>query len=179
MTHRMFLDGQLDLIVGFFSERNFDYALAGAMALNAYGYCRSTRDVDLVTCLEYQNELIRFLESKGFETLYRSEAFSSHLMQGSSVRFDFVYVDGPTGDAIFREAKEMAVFQEGSIRVVSVMHLIALKLFAARNDPGRKIREIADILELMKLNPVDRSEVESLLKDYGLESLAFMIFGEE
>jgi len=53
--------------------------------------------------------------------------------------------------------------------VVSPEHLIQLKLFAIRNDPGRKFKELADIRELIHRTPIDREKIrEQFIRD-GLE----------
>ena len=70
---------QLLLLTDFFNHEKLDYALIGAFALHAYGYTRATKDVDFITRLEYQEIIIKYLESIDFETLNRSDSFSNHL----------------------------------------------------------------------------------------------------
>jgi hypothetical protein len=47
--------------------------------------------------------------------------------------------------------------------VTSPEHLIALKLFAALNDPERKFKELSDIEELLRVAVVDNTLVKNIL----------------
>ena len=63
--------------VGDFLERERRrHAVAGAIALHAYGISRATQDLDLVTEADAQDSQVSFLESLGYETLYRSPGSS-------------------------------------------------------------------------------------------------------
>ena len=75
----MTIKEQFRILTEFFERENLDYAVIGAFALYAYGYTRATRDVDFITRIEYQNKVVQYLQSLGFETLNRSEGFSNHL----------------------------------------------------------------------------------------------------
>ena len=69
----------LENLIGFFAKEEIDFALIGAFALQAYGYVRATRDIDFVVRGGGQERVVRFLESLGYETSYRSRGFSSHV----------------------------------------------------------------------------------------------------
>lgn len=66
----------------------------------AYGFPFPTWDLDFVTRAEMQPEVVRFLEGKGFSTLYRSQGFSNHA-HAHLGRVDFVYVRGETAEKLF------------------------------------------------------------------------------
>lgn len=66
-------------LIGFFKEAGIDYALVGAFALKAYGYLRATEDVDFLVRGAYQSRIIAYLESLGYETIYRSAGYSNHV----------------------------------------------------------------------------------------------------
>jgi hypothetical protein len=161
-----------DLIIRlsvYFKKENIDYAVVGAFALYAYGYTRTTKDVDFITRFKYQDAIIEHLESIGFETLHRSEGFSNHLHATSSDRVDFVYIDEETAKPIFESIKNKLVLEDIEVPVVSPEHLIALKLFAIQNDPDRKFRELGDIKEIIHLTQPNKSEVKKYFQKYGLE----------
>ena len=163
----------------FFNQENMDYAIVGAFALYAYGYTRATRDVDFITRIEYQDKIVRHLESRGFETLNRSEGFSTHVHSVDEVRIDLIYVSGETADIIFGSTKDMTIFENFRHPVVSPEHLIALKLFAIHNEPSRKYKELADIKEIYKHTTIDKDDIREYFTKYNLEEYFDEISGEE
>lgn len=160
---------QIILLTEFFNREKLDYAIIGAFALHAYGYTRATRDVDFITRLEYQEKIINYLESQDFETINRTEAFSNHLYPAGSVRIDLLYVEGETADSIFDSVEKKVLFDELKIPIVSPEHLVALKLFAASSDPQRKLKELADIKELIRIRNIEPGKIEKYFKKYNLE----------
>ncbi len=62
---------------------------------------------------------------------------------------------------------------EMEIRVPSLIHLIALKLHAVKNNPERENRDIGDIVELLKANPgkLPLTDLKSVCAGYGPESI--------
>jgi hypothetical protein len=158
----------LETLIQFFIKEEIDFALIGAFALKAYGYVRATQDVDFLVRRKDQEGVVRFLEALGYDTLYRSRGFSNHFHQITGLgRIDIVYVEGDTADMMFSGARPLLVLGDLSIPVVRPEHLIALKVFAVRNDPRRYFREMADIQELMRLPEIDREEVRSYFQKYG------------
>jgi hypothetical protein len=60
----------------FLEERAWRNALVGGLAMAAYGLPRTTLDLDLVVDGAGQADLVRYLESLGYETLHRSSGYS-------------------------------------------------------------------------------------------------------
>jgi hypothetical protein len=165
----MNLRNQFNTLTEFFEREQIDYAVIGAFALHAYGYTRATQDIDFITRMEYQEKIVGYLESLGFETLNRSPGYSNHLSPVKAIRVDLVYVEGKTAEMIFKGVPKKTLFQQTKIPVVRPEHLIALKLFSVKNDPERKLKELADIKEIIQLTPVNREEIKTYFQDYGLE----------
>ncbi len=160
----------LENLIGFFTGEEIDFALIGAFALQAYGYVRATQDIDFVVRGEGQQRVVRFLESLGYETFYRSKGFSNHVHPLAGLgRVDFVYVEGETADRLFSGTKRIMISETISVPVVRPEHLIALKIFAMKNDPERTFREMADIQQLLNLTSqsVDIDEVKGYFEKYG------------
>lgn len=174
----MTLKNQFRTLTEFFNRDHLDYAVIGAFALYAYGYTRATRDVDFITRFEYQDKIVRYLESIGFETLNRSEGFSNHLHPIDSIRIDLVYIEGETADIIFGATQKRSFFENHELPVVSPEHLVALKLFAVHNDPDRKHKELADIKEILRITEVDKGRIREYFRKYGLEDYYGEIAGE-
>jgi hypothetical protein len=168
------------LLIDFFERERIDYALIGAFALKAYGYTRATQDVDFIARQKDQKKIIVNLESLGFETLYSSTGYSNHLHPLSGLgRIDFVYVKGDTAESIFKEAVRILLFDDLTVPVVRPEHIVALKVFAMKNDPDRALREMADIKELLSLPEINLQEVQKYFEKYGQMEKYYDIIGEK
>jgi hypothetical protein len=153
----------------FFEREGFNYAVIGAFALHAYGLTRATRDLDFVTESSAQQKLIMFLETLGYETLHVSSGYSNHLhCDPAKGRLDFVYVSGDTNRLLFGSAQKMMVLGDIAVPVPRAEHLVAMKIQAMKNDPERTFQEMADILFLVRLPGIDKSEVKEYFKRQGL-----------
>ena len=115
-----------------------------------------------------QSKIVVYLESIGFETTHSSDSYSNHLHPIGSLRVDFVYVDDTTAEKIFRETNQAAIFKNISVPVVKAEHLVDMKLFAAKNAPERRLRELADIKELVKAARIDNALLKQLFEKHGL-----------
>ncbi len=155
-------------LIGFFKQEGIDYALVGAFALKGYGYLRATEDIDFLVRAVHQSRIIAYLESLGYETIYRSAGYSNHVHPLANLgRIDFIYVEGETADAILSEAQPLLVLDDTWMPVARAEHLIALKAFAMKNDPERSLREMADLQFLMKLPGLDLEEIRRYFEKYG------------
>lgn len=145
-------------------------ALAGAFALNAYGLGRFTADLDLLVPHEAQDALIGRMEALGFETLYRSEGYSNHLHPDPRIgRVDFIYVEGATSEQIFSRSRSVQFPGTTEMRVPLPEHLIAMKVRAIRNDPSRRLKDLADVQFLLSLPGVDEARARRYFEAAGLE----------
>lgn len=121
----------LETVGKFLTDRGYRYALAGAFAMHAYGLSRATSDLDLVVEARGQGDLIHFLESLGYETLYVSTGYSNHLHSLPALgRIDCIYVEGATSEQLFQTTTEVGVIKGIPIRVVRPEHLCAMKILA-------------------------------------------------
>jgi hypothetical protein len=155
-------------LISFFKQAEIDYALIGAFGLKAYGYLRATEDVDFLVRAAHQSKIIAYLESLGFETIYRSVGYSNHVHPLAKLgRIDFIYVKGETADIILSGAKPLFLIDDLSVPVARAEHLIALKVFAMKNDPERTFREMADLQYLLKLPGLDLEEIRGYFEKYG------------
>ncbi|MBD3271116.1 MAG: hypothetical protein GF384_01095 [Elusimicrobia bacterium] len=153
-------------ITGFFNKNRIKFATIGAFALYSYDYVRATQDIDFLTRDKNKKQIINFLESLGFETVLSSDAFSNHVHRIGKARVDIMYVDNQTAAEIFRSTRKRMIFNTLNIPVVSPEHLVALKLFAIKNNPDRKLRDLADIKELLQRVNYDRKKVQQYFKKY-------------
>jgi hypothetical protein len=152
-----------------FEREKTDYAVIGAFALYAYGYLRATKDIDFVTRIEFQKKAISYLESLGFRTVHCSDAFSNHVHPIGEMRVDLMYLEKDTADIIFKAVQKRVLFEDLKIPVVSAEHLIAMKLFAAKHNGERRLKDLSDIKEIIAAVNIDKSSIRKYFKQYGLE----------
>jgi len=158
-----------DRVASFLEDRGFPLALIGGLALHAYGISRATFDLDLVTERGAQDPLISFLEAEGYETLHRSEGFSSHLARGPEAdRLDFVYVDPDTSRKLFAACRPRLELGGRPALVPRPEHLVAMKVQAMKNDSRRALQDMADVQELLRLPGVDLEEARGYFTRAGL-----------
>ncbi|MBD3242446.1 MAG: hypothetical protein GF331_17790 [Chitinivibrionales bacterium] len=162
----------------FFNRERVPYAIIGAFALYGYGYVRATKDIDFLTERKHQGAVVGFLEGLGFETTHCSDAFSNHLHPVGAVRVDVMYVEGSTAQRMLSSTRPAIVSGGTTVRVVSPEHLIALKLFAAHGNPSRRLRDLADVKEIVSRCGVRREDVWRYFERYGLEEYDDDIFGQ-
>jgi Nucleotidyl transferase AbiEii toxin, Type IV TA system len=159
----------LEKLAEFFEERGYPFALIEGIGLAAYGLTRTTLDLDLVVDASAQEEIVRYLESLVYETLYRSTGYSNHEHSSPELgRVDLVYVRGDTSRKLFEAARVTQGPGKRPIRVPSPEHLIAMKVVAMKNDPSRTYQDMADIQFLLRMPGIDRSEVRSQFEKRGL-----------
>jgi hypothetical protein len=160
----------LRTVTGFLEERGTRYAVIGGVAIAMYGLPRTTLDLDLVVDATVQEDLLRWLESIGYQTRHRSSGYSNHSHRETSWgTLDFVYVQGDTAEKLFAGARRAQGPGGLEVPIPRPEHLVALKVAAMKNDPDRVFREQEDIRFLLHLPGVDRGEVKSYFDRHGLE----------
>jgi len=160
----------LGAISSFLDEKGFRYAVIGAVAIAAYGLPRTTVDLDFVVEASAQDELIRFLESRGYQTLHRSSGYSNHHHSNSDWgSVDFVYIGAETSQELFAAALLAKGPGDLAMPVPKPEHLAALKVLAMKNDPSRTLQDMADIRFLVSLPGVDRHEIRSYFDRHGMK----------
>jgi hypothetical protein len=159
----------LGVVSEFLEEKGFRHAVIGGVALAAYGLPRTTVDLDLVVESAAQEDLIEFLESRGYETLNRLRGYSNHRHSDPLWgNIDFVYVGHETSRDLFSACRIAEGPRGRQIRLPKPEHLAALKVVAMKNDPGRAFQDMADIRFLLSLPGVDRHEIRDYFDRQGL-----------
>jgi hypothetical protein len=160
----------LDTVAGFLTEKGYRYALIGGVALISYGLPRTTLDLDFVVESTAQDDLIAFLESRGYETRGRSTGYSTHFHPDTDWGgLDFVYVSGDTSRKLFADCRLLPGPGGRESPVPRPEHLAALKVTAMKNDPTRLFQDMADVRFLMTLPGVDRQQIEDYFVRQGLK----------
>ena len=145
------------------------WAVIGGLALAVHGAGRLTLDLDIVTEYSVQDRLVSYLESLGYRTLHRSRGYSNHVhSEGEKGRIDVVYVEGATARALFSEADLREILPGLEALVPRPEHLVAMKVLAAKNDPARRLQELADIAELLRARGIDPGVVRPYFERHGM-----------
>jgi hypothetical protein len=137
-------------------ELEVPYAVAGAMALVAHGYDRTTVDVDLLVSKESLAHLHKSLHGQGYLPGFAGSKALRDVETG--VRIDFLVAGGFPGDGqpkpvSFPDPTTASVEIDG-IRYVSLERLVELKLASGMTNPGR-IKDLADVQELIRVLRLD------------------------
>lgn len=140
------------------------YALVGAMALNAHGYRRETIDVNVLLRPEGLEPFRQRLVGHGYAERFPGTRKSFRNTQ-TGVAVDFLTTgeypgDGKPKPVAFPDPAAVAVEIEGG-RVIALPTLIELKLASGMTQPSR-MRDLADVLDIIRLLSLDESFAEQL-----------------
>jgi Uncharacterised nucleotidyltransferase len=145
------------------------FALVGGLGLATFGITRATMDLDLLVSARAQDAVVALMEELGYETLHRSSGYSNHQHPDEAFgRVDFIYVRGDTERKIFAGASRREGPDGGEVLVPRPEHLVAMKVVAMKNDPARRLQDLADIAKLLALEGIDRSEVRATFERHGM-----------
>ena len=157
------------MVASFLEERGARVAVIGGLGLHGHGVTRATLDLDLVTEATVQDALVTFLESHGYETLYRSAGYSNHVHTIDGLgRVDLVYVDRETALSLFSGSAPRLELGSRTALVPRAEHLAAMKIQAMKNDRSRELQDLADIQSLLRIPGVDAAEVRGYFERAGL-----------
>ncbi|HEX8252653.1 MAG TPA: hypothetical protein VF846_05870 [Thermoanaerobaculia bacterium] len=165
----MKFDEVLRTFAGFFEREGIRYAVAGGVAVHAWGHSRTTQDIDFAVDGNEQQRIIAFAESIGYTTLYASNGYSNHEHPSETFgRVDLLYLYGTTAERLFAEAGSRLVAGDIAAPVTKPEHLIAMKVQAIKNAPRRVSIDVPDIEFLLRLPGVDRAAVRDYFDRAGL-----------
>jgi hypothetical protein len=165
-------DEVLRTFAGFFEEEGMRWAVAGGLAIHAWGHSRTTNDIDFVVDGVHQQRIIGFAESLGYETLYVSNGYSNHEHPSKDFgKIDLLYVYGDTAERLFAGATERAAANEVTAPVLRPEHLAMMKALAMKNRPMRVLIDSPDVAFLLSLPETDRAAVRDYFAKHGLLEL--------
>jgi hypothetical protein len=156
----------------FFEREKIRWAIAGGVAVAAWGYERGTQDMDFVISGDDRMKVTTFAESLGYETVYASDSFSHHLHPTEAFgRVDAIYLNGRTADDVFAKATMRVAAGKLLAPIVSAEHIAMMKAFAIKNDRSRLRADARDIEFLLTLPGINRDEVRNYFARFGLLEL--------
>ncbi len=146
MTGQSRLFEQLRELVSRFEAGGIRHALIGGLAVNVHGYSRATHDVDFLVDLDDEARIHALMLEMGYEAIDRREDLSSYV--SGNRRADFVHAHREVSRALLSGATRVA-YGGLQLAVISAEGLLGLKIQAFNDDP-RRLRDLADMLEVMR-----------------------------
>jgi len=156
-------------LISHLNFKEIPYLLIGGRGLEAHGYVRNTKDVDLLISLHSREAITTLLRELKYACIAETAIFSRWRSASPMLDdVDLLYVDSGTYAKLAADAITMEIGSE-AVSVPSVHGMIALKLHAIRNNPERRHRDVSDIRAMIGLhrNAVHPDEIESLCERYG------------
>lgn len=169
-----------DLVADTFKQSNTAGILIGGFAINYHKVTRQTVDVDFLITKDNYEKIIDALLAAGYRKDRVGEVFvrlTSNELQFMDL--DFMFVDEETFSKVLKDGIRIKISDYEFI-VPSLMHLIALKLHAIKCNPQlRTIKDLPDIISLIKINKVDPTakEFKEICLRYGTEDIYGKIIG--
>jgi hypothetical protein len=141
------------------AERGLPFVLAGGHAVIAHGHPRNTFDIDLI---------IRRVDRASWEELARGVGYSFHREGPTFLQFnppspealplDLMLVGDDTFAKLMSDAVPAPASSAGA-KVVSLLHLLALKCHAIKHGhQGRIVKDADDVIRLVLANKLDLNE---------------------
>jgi hypothetical protein len=148
---------------------NLPFLVIGGHAVNAYGYSRFTRDIDILIDQGRKSSWLSGLEPKGFKLYHDGGAFLQMTPPPNCDPLDLMLVNTTTFANLSEAARTLEI-SGLSMRVPALDNLFALKLHVLQQEiPHRGYKDFMDILALADCNAVDlRSDkIRDLCEKFG------------
>jgi len=166
---RMLFTEVLTTFAEFFERENIRWAIAGGLAVGAWGYKRYTDDIDFVVSGSERERVVAFAESLGYETTHASEGFSNHIHPAEDFgHVDVIYLYDRTETELFAAATKRVVLPALTALVISPEHIAMMKAAAIRDRPARSYGDARDVEYLLTLPTIDRERVRAYFERMGL-----------
>jgi len=150
-------------------QAGIPFALIGGFAVNAYGFMRATHDLDIMVREDHATALQEVVTKLDYHTIDRRADIASYVR--AQLRLDVLYARRDISLALLARAKRV-VQGDMQVRVIPLEGLIGLKIQAFHDDP-RRIRDLDDIIQLLKINRSDLNldEVRAYFRLFDSESV--------
>lgn len=139
-----------------FEEEGIPLLLAGGWAVTSHGFSRNTIDLDWVCARSREADAVAFMAKLGFEP--RTDGMATRFQYGRDLAFPFVDLIWVNDDTFNQMRGSMDDVM--GVRVITFEGLIAMKLYALKDDEHRKGRDLRDLQELLERNPGKIPEIE-------------------
>jgi len=133
----------------------------GGYAVMAHGYVRTTEDLDLIIPRGRRAEADKLFRDLGMTVHNEAATFLQFNPRNESeMKVDLMFVSEEVFGQLERTSVETRL--EGiHVRVVSLLHLIALKCHSFQNSNSiRRLKDMDDLIQLILINRLDLNEPE-------------------
>ena len=165
---------ELEPIASLSQSRRLPFLLSGGHAVILHGYARTTFDLDLVIRRSDRQGWLGLLTELGYRPFHEGPTFYQFTPSAGAVfPLDLMYVSDETFAGLTAEAMTRRI-GNCEPRVVSLLHLLALKCHAVRHGhPGRVLKDADDLIQLIHINhiDVDAPPVRELVLKHGTAEL--------
>ena len=158
-------------------EADAPFVLVGGFAVNFHNVTRNTEDVDFLMTEESFEKARPRLAEAGYSQMMKQHLYARLRKESDSAgRFldiDILFTNPETFNTILKGARDLELGPE-KIKVVSLQHLMAMKLHSLKNNPeGREDPDVSDLVKLVRFNQVDARTpaFKELCLKYGDESI--------
>lgn len=162
-----------NLISAVIRKADVPCVLIGGFAVNFYKTARQTADVDFLIAKENLKAVLPLLEKEGYRQGVTEKIFT-RLEENGRYRMpiDFMFVDKNTLDKIVKNGKKIEIAGESFI-IPSLYDLISLKVHSIKYNPNRELKDLLDIVSLIRANDIDINDrkLRELCLKYGTEEL--------
>ena len=168
-----------DILAAEFKQAKISCILIGGFAVNCYQVSRYTSDIDFLTTEEDYAKIFKSLKRREYEEFHRGKNFVRLKSRRPEwMILDFMFVDRMTFDRMLREGQKKN-FMGSEWIVPSLEHLIALKLHTIKNNPDRELRDLLDIVDLIKVNQLEvhTDRFKALCLKHGTQEIYEKILG--
>jgi predicted nucleotidyltransferase len=134
-------------------EVGVSFLVIGGFAVHAHGYVRTTDDLDLIVPGGQRARWSRLLDSFGMVVKNDAATFVQFDPQDEAdMGVDLMFVSEKVFEQLNQFAVETTV--EGvQVKVVSLLHLIALKCHSLQNSKAlRRFKDMDDLIQLILVN---------------------------
>ncbi len=143
------------------SDAGIPFLVIGGYAVFAHGYVRATDDLDLIVQRGRRVQLNKLLGDLGMTVKNDAANFVQFDPQDENgMEVDLMFVS----EDVFGRMEEVAIgatVEDTQVRVVSLLHLIALKCHALQHSKSlRRLKDMDDLVQLVLINRLDLNEPE-------------------
>jgi predicted nucleotidyltransferase len=160
----------IENIVPAATSRGLKFLLIGGHAVAAHGYGRTTKDVDILVCKDDRDRWLEIMAASGWALHHDGGTFLQFRPSASDGwPVDIMLVNAATFGKMLADSIS-AQLGAATVPVVSLNHLLALKLFALKQKQShRAVKDMDDLLNLILKNGVDvrSTAFRELAEKYG------------
>jgi hypothetical protein len=146
------------------NRNDIDYAVIGAVALNQHGYQRFTHDIDVLLNSAGLEKFRETLVGPGYRPAFEGATKKFRTMD-ANIPVEVIVAgeypgDGRPKSVVFPDPAHASIEIDG-VKTLTLEKLVELKLASGMTAPDR-LKDLADVQELIKLKGLDRSFADKL-----------------